>query len=190
MKNNEQTRMILQLDFPIAGKAAATIEKRAKRLQGLATKRGAKLRILIPGLVLYTSVLRALDIKVGPIDKKTGQPKYRIYRGKLNDADPKAKIVAKPAKAAKVTKAAKVAAKPARAVKAAKVERKPRVAKSAPAASPSAPAAQPPAAPVSGATAETNPPASPVQTTPALTNELADSSASSSPKEATHAKRS
>ena len=188
--------MILQLDFPIAPKAAATIEKRAKALQTRAQKKGAKLRILVPGLILYTSVLRALDIKTGPVDKKTGQPKYRIFRGKLNDIDPNAK----PAKVAKIAKPAKVA-KPAKAAKAATVEkptRKPRVAKTnapVPESAPVAqvPAAQPtPAAPQPGATAETAPPASAVKLTPSGAGEAADSSAPSNPAQAkqTHATRS
>ena len=191
MKANTQTRMILQLDFPIAAKAAATVEKRAKALQNRASKKGAKLRILIPGLILYTSVLRALDIKVGPNDK-AGQPKYRIFRGKLNDVDPKAKP-AKPVKATKAAKAAKIA-KPAKVVAKVKPTRKPRVAKVEKVEAPAAPAASAPAVSQTpaGATAETTPPARPVPVPPALATEVADSQAANTPAAATqtHAKRS
>jgi hypothetical protein len=110
-----ETRVILQFDLLVAGKVAQTVAKRATRLQRVAKKpRGAKLRLLIPGLILYASTLRSLDIVTGPTDKKTGKPKHWIFRGKLRHAEAKP---VKPVKPVKPTKGAKVA-------KAAKVPRK------------------------------------------------------------------
>jgi hypothetical protein len=184
MKN--ETRIILQFSLPVAGKVAKTIATRAARLQRVASKRGAKLRLLIPGLIMYANTLRSLDIKTGPNDKKTGAPKYWIYRGKLENPAPKPVKPVKPAKADKKVKMAKVA-KVARKVRRHRRHRRAPVA-TAPVTSVPTAATPPPA---SVAPAPTAPP--PVgAVTPGAQTELAAGSEPSSPAAAarTHARHS
>jgi hypothetical protein len=178
------SRIIVQLDVPVASKSVATTVKRAERLTKLAAKRGAKLQIIIPGLMAARSILRSLNVKSGPMDKVTGTPKYIVIRGKLRDDVPAPKPVVK-AKAGKAVKPEKAADKAAPKPRKARRQAAPEVTAMT---TPPAPAA--PATTQAPAPAAPQPPAPQPQLSSALATEMADSAAPSSPSAAApHARK-